>query len=206
MDNDQPTFEFLVTRLTPPPIGQGFVPRPRLNALLGQAAEYVLTLVSAPAGSGKSSLLAYWARETPETVAWFSVEPEDNDPVRFWRYFTAALQTAVPKIKFPSPISIPQINAGVLPGSLDRLCNALAERARPLYLVLDDLHWIENREVFSSLSYLIEHQPGNFHLIISSRTTPQLPLSRLRAKNRLLDIRSRETQFYDRRNAVLFSR
>jgi LuxR family maltose regulon positive regulatory protein len=195
MDNDQPTFEFLVTRLKPPPIGQGYVPRPRLNALLGQAAEYVLTLVSAPAGSGKSSLLADWARETPERVAWFSVEPEDNDPVRFWRYFTAALQTAVPKIKFPSPISIPQINAGVLPGSLDRLCNALAERARPLYLVLDDLHWIENREVFSSLSYLLEHQPGNFHLIISSRTTPLLPLSRLRAKNRLLDIRSRELNF-----------
>jgi LuxR family maltose regulon positive regulatory protein len=168
-------------------------------ALVEQARSYALTLITAPAGSGKSSLLADWAanlaRKERNPVAWFSVEPEDNDPVRFWRYFTAALRTAVPTTKFPSPISIPQISPGVLPGSLDLLCNALAELAVPLYLVLDDLHRIENREVFSSLGYLLEHQPGNFHLIISSRTTPLLPLSRLRAKNRLLDIRPRDLNF-----------
>ena len=140
MDDSESTSEVLITRLTPPPIGQGFVSRSRLNELLDQSALYALTLISAPAGSGKSSLLADWARESQSPVAWFSEEAEDNDPVRFWRYFTAALQSAVPTVKFPTPASIPQIGPGVLPGSLDTLCNRLAEFAKPLYLVLDDAH------------------------------------------------------------------
>jgi LuxR family maltose regulon positive regulatory protein len=185
----------LITRLTPPPPGQGFTPRPRLKALLDQSAMYALTLVSAPAGSGKSSLLADWARGTPNTVAWFSAEPEDNDPVRFWRYFTAALQAVVPTVKFPTPASIPQIGPGVLPGSLDALCNALAEFAKPLFLILDDAQRIENPEVYASLAYLLDHQPSNFHLVMSSRTVLPLPFPRLRAKNRLLEIRSRELNF-----------
>jgi hypothetical protein len=125
MGSDEPASAFLITRLTPPPLGQGFVLRPRLRARLDQAALYALTLVTGPAGSGKSTLLADWAREEPNPVAWFSVETEENDPVRFWRYFTAALQTAVPTLKFPIPISLPQLGPGVLPGSLDQLCNAL---------------------------------------------------------------------------------
>jgi LuxR family maltose regulon positive regulatory protein len=204
MDNEQPTFEFLVTRLTPPPIGQGFISRPRLNALLGQAAKYALTLISASAGSGKSSLLADWARETPDPVAWFSVEPEDNDPVRFWRYFTAALQTAVPTFKLPFPINIPQVGPGVLQGSLNALCNALAEFAKPSFLVLDDMHRVENGEVYSSLAYLLDHQPANFHLIMASRTTPGLPLARLRVKNRLLEIRPQALSFTEEETISFF--
>jgi LuxR family transcriptional regulator, maltose regulon positive regulatory protein len=195
MDSSEPIPELLITHLTPPPLGQGYLPRPRLMALLGTAHSYALTLITAPAGSGKSSLLAGWAAGEPNPVAWFSVDPQDNDPVRFWRYFMAALKTAVPTSKFPSPVSIPQISPGVLSGSLDPLCNALAELAKPLYQVLDDIHWIENREVFSSLAYLLEHQPRNFHLVMASRARPPLPLSRLRAKNRLLEIRSRELNF-----------
>jgi LuxR family maltose regulon positive regulatory protein len=195
MDYGEPSPEFLITRLTPPPLGQGFVPRPRLKALLEQSALYALTLISAPAGSGKSSLLVDWAREMPYPVAWLAVEPEDNDPVRFWHYFTAALQTAVPATKFPTPISIAQLGSGVSPGSLDPLCNALAEFAKPSFLVLDDMHRVENSEIYKSLAYLLDHQPSNFHLVISSRTALPLPLPRLRAKNRLLEIRSRELNF-----------
>lgn len=125
MDSGKPTSEFLITRLTPPPLGQGFVLRPRLRARLDQAAMYALVLVTGPAGSGKSSPLADWAREEPSPVTWFSLESEENDPVRFWRYFTAALQTTVPTLKFPIPISLPQLGPGVLSGSLDQLCNAL---------------------------------------------------------------------------------
>jgi LuxR family transcriptional regulator, maltose regulon positive regulatory protein len=195
MDSDKPTPEFLITRLNPPPLGQGFIPRPRLRALLEQSALYALTLIYAPAGSGKSSLLADWARGERNPVAWYSVETADNDPVRFWRYFTAALQIAIPASKFPSPISIAQLGPGVLPGSLDPLCNALAALEKPSFLVLDDFQWIDNGEVFSSLAYLLDHQPGNFHLIMASRTAPLLPLARLRAKNRLLEIRSHELNF-----------
>jgi LuxR family maltose regulon positive regulatory protein len=195
MENNKPTPAFLITRLISSPLGQGFVPRPRLRALLDQAAMYALTLINGPAGSGKSSLLVDWARETPHPVAWLAVEPEDNDPVRFWRYFTAALQTAIPATTFSTPISIAQLGSGVSPGSLDPLCNVLAEFAKPSFLVLDDMHRVENGEVYSSLAYLLDHQPANFHLIMASRTAPGLPLARLRAKNRLLEIRSRELRF-----------
>jgi LuxR family maltose regulon positive regulatory protein len=195
VEGNEQTSEILITRLTPPTMGQGFVPRPRLRALLDQSALYTLTLISAPAGSGKSSLLADWAREVINPVAWFSVESESNDPIRFWRYFTAALHTAIPAIEFPTPLSIAQIGPGVLPGSLDSLCNKLAEFAKPFFLILDDAHLIENREVYASLAYLIDHQPANFHLVVSSRTALLLPLPRLRAKNRLLEIRSRELNF-----------
>jgi LuxR family maltose regulon positive regulatory protein len=204
VENSGRSSEILITRLTPPSLGQGFVPRLRLRALLDQAALYALTLICAPAGSGKSSLLADWTRESPSPVAWFSVEAEDNDPVRFWRYFTAALQTAVPAFDFPTPASIPQIGPGVLPGSLDIMCNRLAEFAKPLYLVLDDAHQVENREVYSSLAYLLDHQPANFHVVMASRVVSPLPLARLRAKNRLLEIRSRELGFTEKETISFF--
>jgi LuxR family maltose regulon positive regulatory protein len=195
MGNNEPLQDFLITRLVPPPPGQGFIKRPRLEALLDQADQFALTLVSAPAGYGKSSLLANWAREAPNPVAWFSVETGDNDPVRFWSYFTAALQTAISQMKIPTPFAIPQLGSEILPGSLDWLCNTLAALAKPSFLVLDDAQRIENSNVYNSLAYLLDHQPANFHLVIASRVTPPLPLARLRAKNRLLEIRSRELNF-----------
>jgi hypothetical protein len=121
MDSGEPASEFLITRLTPPPLGKGFVLRPRLRARLDQADLYALVLVTGPAGSGKSTLLADWARQEPSPVGWFSMEPEENDPVRFWRYFTAALETALPTLKFPVPISLPQLGPSVRSGWLDRI-------------------------------------------------------------------------------------
>jgi LuxR family transcriptional regulator, maltose regulon positive regulatory protein len=204
MEGNEQTSELLITRITPPPLGQEFLHRPRLRALLEQAHSYALTLITAPAGFGKSSLLVDWAGESPDPVAWFSVETEDNDPVRFWRYFTAALQTATHQRKFPLPINIAQLSPGVLPGSLDPLCNTLAEFGRPCFLVLDDTQRIENDQVYASLTYLLEHQPANFHLVIASRAAPPLPLARLRAKNRLLEVGSRELRFTDDEVAAFF--
>lgn len=206
MDSGEPVSEFLITRLTPPPLGRGFVPRPRLAELLEQAGLYALTLVIAPAGSGKSSLLAGWARQAPAPIAWFSIEPEDNDPVRFWRYLTAALQTAAASPKFSTPVGLAPLGPGAPPRSLDRLCNALADAARPVFLVLDDAHSIDNREVWRSLAYLLDHQPENFHLVVASRLAPPLSLARLRAKNRLLEIRSRELGFTPDETLSFFER
>jgi LuxR family maltose regulon positive regulatory protein len=217
MDRSEQTPEFLITRLAPPPLGRGFVPRPRLLALLDQAGSVALTLVIAPAGSGKSSLLAEWAggvhtiertdvspAKSSRSFAWLSLDEGDNDPVRFWRYFTAALQTAVPGPHFRTPVSLPQLGPGVLPGSLEDLCNALAAWEKPLFLVLDDAQRIENPEICTSLAYLLDHQPANFHLVISSRADPPLPLTRLRAKNRLLEIRARALNFTEEELILFF--
>jgi len=207
MDHSVQTSEILITRLAPPPIGQGLVPRPRLTALLDQADRYSLVLVTAPAGSGKSSLLAQYEKDKGERACgdkessetsfycWLSLEEGDNDPVRFWRYFTAALQTAAPTLDLPTPIIVPQLGPGALPGSLDQLCNALAAFDRPLFLVLDDAQRVENGDIYTSLAYLLDHQPANFHLVIASRARLPLPLARLRAKNRVLEIRPHALDF-----------
>jgi LuxR family transcriptional regulator, maltose regulon positive regulatory protein len=204
MDSDQPISEVLITRLTPPPLGQGFVPRSRLRARLGQAPQYALTLITAPAGSGKSSLLAEWAKDQVPLATWLSIEPELNDPVRFWRYVSVALQASLPGHKFPAPIDLPMAAPGALPGSLDHFCNALAAVEQPVFLILDDIHHLVNPAVYATLVYLLDHQPANFHLILASRTTPPLPLARLRAKNRLLEIRSHELAFSIEEALVFF--
>ena len=195
MDNDLTNSEVLITRLTPPPLGQGCVPRPRLRARLDQAPQYALTLITAPVGSGKTSLLAEWVSHQPHSAAWLSIEPELNDPVRFWRYVIAALQASFPGYKFPAPIDLPMVAPGALLGSLDHFCNALAAVEQPVFLILDDIHHLVNPPVYAALVYLLDHQPANFHLILASRTTPPLPLARLRAKNRLLEMRAYELAF-----------
>ncbi|MDR3574971.1 MAG: LuxR C-terminal-related transcriptional regulator [Anaerolineaceae bacterium] len=195
MDNTAELPELLLTRLILPALGQSLLLRPRLIDLLDQAEIYALTLITAPAGSGKSSLLASWAIGQQNPVAWFSVETGDNDPVRFWRYFTAALQRAVPSLKFPVQLIQPPVVSGAFHAGLDQLCNALVSHASTIFLVLDDVQQIENPEIYTSLGYLLEHQPANFHMLLASRNTPALPLTRMRVKNRLLQVRSHEINF-----------
>jgi LuxR family transcriptional regulator, maltose regulon positive regulatory protein len=206
MDSSADGPVLLHTRLLPPATGVDLIARPRLAAQLAQAGAYPLTLIAAPAGAGKSSLLAGWAAGEANPVGWVSLEPEDNDPVRFWRYFTAGLQRVMPSVKLPSQLVIPQLGSQAQLGSLDQLCNALASFARPVFLVLDDLHNLENPELFTAMAYLIDHQPSNFHLIVATRKTPALSLARLRAKNRLLEIRARELNFSVTETASLFQR
>jgi LuxR family transcriptional regulator, maltose regulon positive regulatory protein len=204
MHLSEPTAEYAITKLTVPANGPGMIPRPRLTSCLEKAEGYALALISGPAGSGKSSLAAAWAAAEPSPVGWFSIEAEDNDPVRFWRCFTAALQIAVPQIDWPTPVIVPQLGSGILPGSLNVLCNALAGYPQPVFLVLDDVHLIANREIYACLAYLLDHQPANFHLLAASRARPPLPLARWRAKNRLLEIRPAELVFSGEEALALF--
>jgi len=158
----------LATKLFAPRPQLGFVSRPRLVKALNDGLARGLVLVSAPAGFGKTALLAEWALQRP--VAWLSLDAGDNDPARFWRHATAALdrvrpgiaQRVLPLLGPPPPSSYQ--------GLVTALINELA--AEPdrggVVLVLDDYHVIDSRAIHASLTFLLEHRPLELQLVISS--------------------------------------
>lgn len=166
----------------------------RLNA--GLANNHRLTLVSASAGAGKSSLLAGWAATNPAPVVWVSLDAEDNDPIRFWAYCLAAIQTRVAgqlnslldTLGSPHPPAIIPI--------LDEIVNQLAALPfEKMILVLDDYHVIQAQPVHDSLSYFLDHIPPKLHLVIATRSDPPLPLHRWRGRGQLTEIRFDDLRF-----------
>ena len=193
----------LATKLHVPAARPGFVARPRLAGALGEGLARGLVLVCAPAGFGKTVLLADWVRSGDRRVAWLSLDAGDNDPVRFWRHMVAALDRARPGIgERVAPLLSP------LPSSFDGLVTALInELAEPgedeIVLVLDDYHLIDAQQVHASLAFLLEHLPTELHLMVASRSDPPLPLARLRADGQLAELRAGELRFSTQEAAVL---
>jgi LuxR family transcriptional regulator, maltose regulon positive regulatory protein len=185
----------LATKLHVPRTRPGFVVRPRLADRLAQAHEGELTLVCAPAGFGKTALLADWARGGQRPVAWLSLDEADNDPVRFWRHAAAALDTVRPGIAD----RVAALLGGLQPTSFEAvvttLVNELAGVTEEVVLVLDDYHLIEAPQVHASLGFLIDHLPPQLHLVLASRADPPLPLARLRASGQLVELRERDLRF-----------
>jgi LuxR family maltose regulon positive regulatory protein len=189
--------EVLATKLYAPPRQGGYVARPRLADLLDTAPAGALILVCAPAGFGKTALLADWTRGCRAGVAWLSLDGGDSDPARFWRHAIAALdgvrpglaERVAPLLGPPTPASYEWLAAA--------LVNDLAEPAAhdEVVLVLDDYHLIASPAVHESLTFLMEHAPGGLRLIVSSRADPPLGQARLRAVGRLVELRSSDLQF-----------
>jgi len=186
----------LTTKLQIPRLRAHLVSRLHLTARLRQGAERELTLVSAPAGFGKTTLLAQWLAESDILGAWLTLEPEDNDPSRFLAYLIAALQTldaqlgatALALLHTPQPPS-PETLLAVL-------TNNLVERGGgDVALVLDDYHVITADPVHRGMAYLVEHLPPQLHLILATRADPPLPLARLRAKGQLTEVRAADLRF-----------
>ncbi len=155
-----------------------------------------LTLVSAPAGFGKTTLLAQWLVESDMPVAWLSLGPEDNDPTRFLSYLIAALQTlhaqlgttALEMLHTPRPVPSETV--------LAVLANDLVERGGSDFaLVLDDYHVITAESIQRSMAFLLEHLPPQLHLVLATRADPPLPLARLRAQGQLCEIRTADLRF-----------
>ena len=173
----------LATKLHVPRLQPGFVPRPRLVHALDEGLARRLILVCAPAGFGKTALLAGWARRGDRPVAWLSLDAGDNDPARFWRHAVAALDRARPGIAE----RVGALLGPPAPASFEGLVTALInELAAPpgqdeLLLVLDDYHLIDAQQVHEPLAFLLEHLPPGVHLVLASRSDPPLPLARLRA-------------------------
>jgi LuxR family maltose regulon positive regulatory protein len=172
------------------------VPRPRLVERLSRGAQSRLTLVSAPAGFGKSSLLAGWLEQKPVdgSVAWLSLDASDNGSSSFWTYLVTALHGAVPSVGSASLAlaTSPQVDTELL---LTRLVNELAAAPGPIWLVLDDYHHVDSPEVGQGMAFLVEHLPPHLHLVLSTRADPDLPLSRLRVRGELVEIRAADLRF-----------
>ncbi len=194
----------LATKLHVPGPRPGFVARPRLVGALGEGLARGLVLVCAPAGFGKTALLADWVRSGDRPVAWLSLDAGDNDPVRFWRHVVAALDRARPGIgERVAPL------LGPLPSSFEGLVTALINElaAQPgedeIVLVLDDYHLVDAQQVHASLAFLLEHLPPGLRLVVASRSDPPLPLARPRAGGQLAELRAGELRFTAEEAAVL---
>jgi LuxR family transcriptional regulator, maltose regulon positive regulatory protein len=197
---ERPTVELgrdlLATKLTPPRTSLRQVSRPRLFDLLHDGTEQLLTLVSAPAGTGKTTLLASWSssRRPPGPVAWLSLDAGDNDAARFWAYVLAALcqSGAVPRdgtLRRLAPQ--PGSNKSFLP----LLVSGLTELSTPVVLVLDDLQDITDATVLHGLELLLRHAPSQLRLVLATRFDPPLPLQRLRVSGRLAQVRAADLAF-----------
>lgn len=197
----------LRTKLFIPTVRQNLVHRPHLIKRLNQGLQqgHKLTLVSAPAGFGKSTLVSEWVAESERPTAWLSLDQGDNDPVRFWTYLVAAIQTIHQDIGVEASqiVSAPQLRS-TEPVAIS-LINDITRLASDLILVLDDYHVIEAEQVHSGLSYLLENQPANLHLILLTRADPSISLARLRAHGRLVEIRAGDLQFSSAETAILFN-
>ncbi|WP_030518866.1 LuxR C-terminal-related transcriptional regulator [Nocardia sp. NRRL WC-3656] len=195
----------LAAKLRVPGLRRGFVPRPRLVGRLDAALTHGLVLVCAPAGFGKTGLLAEWARSGRGTLAWVSLDAADNDPARFWRHVVAALDRARPGIvEQLSPLLGPPA-----PTSFEALVTALINEfdARSdgdeVRLVVDDYHLIDVRAVHAALTLLVEHLPTGLRLVLATRSDPPLPLARLRARGQMAELRAEELRFASDEAAAL---
>jgi LuxR family transcriptional regulator, maltose regulon positive regulatory protein len=187
----------LATKLHVPGPRPGFVPRPRLVQALGEGLARGRVLICAPAGFGKTSLLADWARGGGRPVAWLGLDAGDNDPARFWRYVVAALDQAQPGIAGrlgpllgpPAPRSFE--------GLVTALINELAADPGPdeVLLVLDDYHLVDSGPVHESVAFLLENLPPGLRVVVAGRADPPLPLARLRARGQLAELRAADLRF-----------
>jgi LuxR family maltose regulon positive regulatory protein len=187
----------LTTKLHAPRRRGGLVARPRLIERLSCGEEAALTLVSAPAGFGKTTLLTDWlsaAATADRSVAWLSLDARDNDPALFWAYVVAAVQTAVPDVGGGALalLSSPQTSADAVVASL---VNDVDAMSGDLVLVLDDYHVIESPEVHAGMAFLLEHLPAHAHVVIAGRADPSLPLARLRVGGELVELRAADLRF-----------
>jgi LuxR family maltose regulon positive regulatory protein len=195
----------LKTKLNIPPARPQMVPRPRLIERLKEGLSYNLILVSAPAGFGKTTLLSEWTRISQPQVrtAWVSLDEGDNDPVRFWDYLIAALQTL--QRGYGEKI-LPWLHSSHLPSTesmLTAMINELSIVKGDFVIVLDDYHLIASQQIHDGITYLLEHLPAQIHLVIATRADPPLPLARLRGKGMMLEIHTDDLRFTQDETASL---
>jgi ATP/maltotriose-dependent transcriptional regulator MalT len=183
----------LSTKLYLPPPRPRLVARPRLTERLTLGQTKPLTLISAPAGFGKSTLLSEWIPQSEHCVTWLSLDEGDDDPAHFWNYVIAALQLLRPDLgeNALSLLQTPQ----PAPAFLTSLINDLAGFPDDFSLVLDDYHLISAPAIHEVVGYLIEHLPPQMHLILATRADPPLPLARWRARDQLAELRAADLRF-----------
>src|SRR6266487_6909067 len=189
-----PSLHLLTTKISVPPPRLNMVTRPRLMERLNAAKRGTLTLIVAPAGWGKTTLLSAWHADASRS-AWVSLDEGDNDPIRFWTYIISALNTLHPGVGETTLALMYAASSPPIEDVLTSLLNALIQLPMETVLVVDDYHLIEAQPIHDALTYLVEHLPPNVHLVIASRSDPLLPLARLRARSALTELRAANLRF-----------
>jgi LuxR family transcriptional regulator, maltose regulon positive regulatory protein len=197
----------LATKLHPAAIRRRHVLRPRLLAALSTDPLPRVTLVDAPPGWGKTTLVAEWMERDAAShrFAWLALDRDDNDPARFWTYVVEALRTAEPELGAAILPSLRVPGARLLEVVLPRLINELDGLSRPVVLVLDDYHVIANRDIHDGMAFVVEHMPLTLRLVLISRSDPPLPLPRLRARAELTEVRAQELRFSEEETTELLN-
>ncbi len=202
------TESLITTKLYIPPTRPELVPRPRLTGQLNDGRYRKLTLISAPAGFGKTTLVTEWLEnlrsdsekeiKIENRIAWLSLDEGDNDPSRFLSYIIIALSQAKGIDPAFGKATLGMLQSPQPPPSdaiLTSLINELAEITDNFILVLDDYHLIESQPIHDALTFLLEHLPPQMHLVFVTREDPQLPLARLRSQDRLTELRAADLRF-----------
>jgi len=193
------TTSLLTTKLYIPPVRPELVPRPRLIERLNAGLHHKLTIISAPAGFGKTTLLSEWIhtvgahRDAPLHVAWLSLDEGDNDLTRFLAYLTAALRTV--GVEVEEGIFADAGTPAAMEARLTTLVNQVNTAPAPFILVLDDYHFITAQPVHDTLTFFLDHLPPNLHLVIATRADPPLPVARLRGRGQLTELRLTDLRF-----------
>ncbi len=187
-----PEPQLLVTKIAIPPLRAQLLPREHLIAVVNQSRSVPLTLLSAPAGFGKTTLLSAWSSQSTSQVAWLSLDEQDNDPARFWAYVIAALRHSGTPVGEAAEALLHSSQPSLLTGALTTLINELAALSQDTALILDDYQVISEPAIHESLQFLLDHLPACLHLLLASRGDPQLPLARLRARGQVVEVRETE--------------
>ena len=185
----------LATKLYSPPPPLKAVPRPGLVERLNEGLHRKLTLISAPAGFGKTTLVSAWVAGSDRQVAWLSLDEGDNDPTRFLIYLVAAVRTIAPAIGEALIGALQSPQPPPTESILTALVNEITTVPDTFVLVIDDYHVIDAKPVHTALTFVLEHLPPRMRLIIATREDPQLPLARLRGSGQLSELRANDLRF-----------
>ncbi len=185
----------LATKLHIPPLPPKAVLRHRLIERINEGLQRKLTLISAPAGFGKTTLVSGWAAGSERPVAWLSLDEGDNDPTRFLIYLVAAVRTIAPTVGEALLVLLQSPQPPPTESLLIALLNEIATTANDFVLVIDDYHVIDAKPVDTALTFLLEHLPPQMRLVIATREDPQLPLARLRGGGQLSELRAGDLRF-----------
>ena len=188
----------LALKLTPTPVRATLVTRSRLLEALNRGIQYPLTLISAPAGWGKSTLLSTWVEllvEKEASVAWVSLEKEDNDSSQFWIALISAVKNQFPYIGQEALALLRSSKSYRVKSLLASILHELTSISKPVVIVLDDYHVIKKTALHEAFAFLLEHLPPHVHIVIATRSSESLPLTHIRVQGRVFEIHAHDMRF-----------